>query len=77
MKTYSANGIVFNYIGGRNWKFSSEAHKFSKIVKCGGAVMAEKVAKQVAGGLKRTAGNGLDGLARKSIDAIAALNFGS
>lgn len=72
-KEYSTQGIRFSYSGAR-WTFENAEHKFSLIQHLkGGHLVAEKIARQLSGALKRTRGDGLDTLARVAIDRLAGV----
>ena len=67
--TYNQDTVTFKSIG-HKWEFSFTGG--SVIVACKGKAAAFRVASAVAGGLKRTMGNGIDGLTRASINRILA-----
>jgi hypothetical protein len=69
MKTYEQNGVKYGWNrGARKWQFTIGTYSF--LTKCGGKAVADDVAKQIAGSIKR--GGKIDGLARKKIAAVVA-----
>ncbi len=70
IKNYENKGITFRSIG-KKWEF--KAPNYSFIHAAHGKENAFKIAAQVAGGLARTKGTGLDRLARVTIRKIAPL----
>ena len=67
---YKKENLEYFHLGGRKWTFRAE--KVAVITPCNGFEMAEKIAGQVVGALKRTNGNGLDNLARAGISRLQA-----
>ena len=67
---YNTDGIKFAYRKTlRKWEFNAGA--FTLVNPCvGGHEVAQRVAKQLAGALKRTRGAGMDNLARTTIKKI-------
>lgn len=68
--TYEHKNIQYRPIG-KKWEFMAPNYSF--IYAAHGQENARKIAAQVAGGLARTKGAGLDNLARKTIRTIAPL----
>jgi len=70
MKTYDYKGIRYEFnLSLRKWTFKSERATIIMPVK-GGAATAHKIAGHVYGALKRTKGEGLDGMARANINKL-------
>lgn len=67
LKSYTHESIIFKPVA-RKWHFINGNNVV--IVACKGKQAAFKVAHAVAGGVKRTKGKGIDGLARSAINKI-------
>ena len=62
-------GVTYKYNRGAGWKFSAGNYTLT-VRRALGKERAEKVAAQIAGGMKRTRGRGIDNLARAGIARI-------
>ena len=72
MKTYQYKNVTYGFnLALRKWTFKSERACIIMAVK-GGAENAHKIAGHVYGALRRTKGEGLDGMARANIKKINA-----
>jgi hypothetical protein len=60
--TYSARG--------RRWVFEAPNYSYSTNRMIGGRETADKIAKIINGGVKRTKGNGIDGLASANMNLV-------
>lgn len=69
--TNTNKDISFNYsLNTKKWEFKSEQYKYTFLTKVkGGFEAAHKIANFISGALKRTKGQGIDGMARKNIAA--------
>lgn len=71
MKTYNLEGLEYGFRRvNSKWAFSIGGYQF--LTRCNGVETAHNVAKQVLGGVRRTKGKGLDGLARNQIQSLTA-----
>jgi hypothetical protein len=68
-QTYNESGVKFMHKGAGNWEFTlPTVSAYVFISKCpGGKIVAQRVAKILIGAVKRTHGNGVDGMARAMI----------
>jgi hypothetical protein len=67
--TYEFNNIFYTYRPtAKKWEFKADTYTF--LCACKGAEVAHKVAKQVAGALKRCQNQGIDNLARANISKV-------
>lgn len=67
-KSYTNGTVQFRHAGMGKWHFTNGS--FTLITPVKGRENAEKVANVVSGSLKRTGGEGLDGLGRANIRQI-------
>ena len=68
--TYEFNNIFYTYRpAAKKWEF--KADQYTLLHACKGAEAAHKVAKQIAGALKRCQNQGIDQLCRANIAKIA------
>ena len=76
-KTYTVGNVSFRHVGRGKWEFnhvSPDNFSFSltEVMK-GGKVVAEKIANQVRGSMKRNNGRTMDNLGRNNIRKILHL----
>lgn len=73
-QTYKESGVEFKHKGAGNWEFILPTivayHFISKSP--GGKLIAQKIARILSGSVKRTKGNGVDGMARAMIRNLVA-----
>jgi hypothetical protein len=75
MKVYNLQNIEYRFSReDRKWRFKAVDTNYELLTVCpGGRETADKVAGQVVGGIKRSKGKGIDGLARKNIENLVSV----
>ena len=68
-KTYTHENVTYG-AAGRRWSFKTDGYSYTTPTMPGGRETADKVARIIAGGVKRSGGNDIDGLARTAMHKV-------
>jgi hypothetical protein len=70
MKTQQTVGQVTFGASGRRWEFKAPGYEYASSTLHGGRKTATKIANIIDGAVRRTKGNGIDGLARANMNQV-------